>query len=183
MRNTFLLTVCFATLLPFNAYADEVPTIDTTGEATVYARPDEVIVNVGVETWNKELSQAKAANDAASKNLLRAIQNLGVDEKNVQSDVMQVQIDYPDGGPKKGIDGYFCRRAYSITLKDTTRLQALIDAALENGANYLMGFEFRTTELRKYRDEAQARHPRCQGEGGCAVVGARHDDRHSTQDQ
>jgi len=156
MRNIALLALLTATLLTAQAArADDARIINANGEATVYVRPDQVIVNVGVETWNKSLADAKAANDAASRKLLAAIHGLGVEEKDVQSDVMQVQIDYPSEGAKRGIDGYFCRRAYAITLRDTTKFEALIDAALTNGANYLMGFEFRTTELRKHRDEAR----------------------------
>ena len=47
------------------------------------------------------------------------------------------------------------RRAYSVTLKDVKRFEKLVDVALKNGANRLLGFEFRTTDLRKHRDEAR----------------------------
>src|SRR5439155_6654620 len=149
MRHIFLLAVLFVSILgicPVSRAAEEPPrTISTTGESTVYVRPDEVVVNLGVETFNKVLSESKAANDAASKKLLAAIKDVGVEDKHVQTDVMQVQIEYNDGGAKNGIAGYFCRRAYAITLKDTGKFEKLIDSALNNGANYLMGFEFRTT--------------------------------------
>src|SRR5262249_22921725 len=104
---------------------------------------------------NKQLAKAKSDNDTESKDLLAAIKDLGIEEKNIQTDVLQVQIDYAPSGPKNGIDGYYCRRAYAVTLKDTSKFEKLIDSALDNGANYLMGFEFRTTELRKYRDQAR----------------------------
>jgi len=129
--------------------------INTTGEATVYVKPDEVIVNLGVETFHRNLDESKSMNDAASKKLLAAVRDVGVEDKHVQTDVMQVQIDYPDGGAKNGIDGYICRRSYAVTLKDTAKFEKLIDAALKNGANNLMGFEFKTTELRKHRDQAR----------------------------
>src|SRR5439155_22246201 len=159
MRHIFLLAVLFVSILgicPVSRAAEEPPrTISTTGESTVYVRPDEVVVNFGVETFNKVLSESKSANDAASKKLLAAIKDVGVEDKYVQTDVMQVQIEYPAGGPKNGIDGYFCRRQYAVTLKDVKLFEKLINAALENGANYLMGFEFRTSELRKHRDQAR----------------------------
>ncbi len=131
------------------------PSISTTGEATVYVTPDEVIINFGVETFKPALADAKTQNDAQTKTLLAAIRDLGVEDKYIQTDVMQVQIDYPNGGAKNGIDGYVCRRQYTVTLKDTSKFESLIDAGLNNGANYLMGVEFRTTELRKHRDEAR----------------------------
>ena len=51
--------------------------------------------------------------------------------------------------------GTLARRSYSITLKDTVLFEKLIDTALKNGANRLHGFEFKTTDLRKYRDQAR----------------------------
>ncbi len=55
----------------------------------------------------------------------------------------------------KGIEGYTARRFYSVTLKDTKLFEPLVSAALQNGANIIEGFEFKTTELRKHRDEAR----------------------------
>lgn len=158
MRHAHFLPVFSAFLIVASAVrAADVPprTIHTTGEATVFVRPDEVVVNLGVETWNKSLDEAKAKNDSESGKLLAAIKELGVEDKHAQTDAMQVAIDYADGGAKNGIDGYFCRRGYAVTLKDTKLFEKLIDSALKNGANHLMGFEFRTTELRKHRDEAR----------------------------
>jgi uncharacterized protein YggE len=145
--------------------------VTTTGEATVNVRPDEVLVNLGVETFDKGLAESKAANDGASRRLLAAIHDLGVEDKYVQTDVMQVQIEYNDGGIRHGIAGYTCRRAYAVTLKDITRFERLIDAALNNGANCLMGFEFRTTELRKHRDEARRLAIKAAKEKAAALAG------------
>src|SRR5437763_12746923 len=142
MRYPFFVALIATALLSSTLCAAEEPpprVINTTGESTVYVRPDEVVVNFGVETFNKVLSESKSANDAASKKLLAAISDVGVEDKYVQPDVMQVQIEYPMGGPKNGIDGYFCRRQYGVTLKDVKLFEQLIDAALEHGANYLMG--------------------------------------------
>jgi uncharacterized protein YggE len=153
--------------------ADEQPrSIATNGEATVYVEPDEVVVNLGVETFHISLDESKSTNDAASKKLLAAVRALGVEEKDIQTDVMNVQISYQDNGrPSKGIDGYFCRRGYAVTLKDVKKFEQLVDAALKNGANHLMGFEFRTTDLRKHRDEARKLATRAAKEKAAALAG------------
>lgn len=158
-RYVVLPLLCLALLVPCSASrAEQSPprTISASGEATVYVRPDEVVVHVGIETFNAGLDEAKSANDAASKKLLAAIRDAGVEDEHVQTDVMQVQIDYlNDPQPSKGIEGYFCRRGYAVTLKDVSRFEQLVDVAITSGANHLMGFEFRTTELRKHRDQAR----------------------------
>jgi len=131
-------------------------TINTQGEATVYVRSDEVIVSLGVETFNASLDEAKADNDARCTKLLKTIKDLGIEDKYIQTDTLNVDIAYKDYGHiSHGVEGYFARRGYSITVKDTKVLEDLISSALKNGANRLMGIEYRSTELRKHRDEAR----------------------------
>jgi uncharacterized protein YggE len=40
-------------------------------------------------------------------------------------------------------------------LKDISLIEALLDAALNNGANRMYGLEFKHSEMRKHRDEAR----------------------------
>jgi uncharacterized protein YggE len=158
---TCVSSIClFASLV--RAQREDVPdrvpprTITTSGEAVVYVVPDEIVINFGVETFDPELRRAKEANDEASKKLLDAIRKLGVEDKHLQTSDLDVELDYKDNGhASKGIEGYFARRMYSMTLKDTKKFEQAIDTALANGANRLMGFEYRTTQLRKHRDEAR----------------------------
>jgi uncharacterized protein YggE len=131
-------------------------TISTTGESIVYVTPDEVVVSFGVETFNADLDKSKADNDARSSKLLAAVKSLGVEDKHVQTDTLNIEVRYKDYNRNATeIEGYFARRQYSVTLKDTKLFEKLIDTILKNGGNRLMGFEFRTTELRKHRDEAR----------------------------
>jgi uncharacterized protein YggE len=155
----------------FSARADETPprSLSTSGEAIVYVVPDEVIVNFGIETFSPDLDKAKSANDERASGLVKSIKGLGIDEKHIRTDTLQVQIQYR-GRAWEGVEGYIARRAYSVTLKDTKLFEKLIDEALKNGANELAGFEFRTTELRKHRDEARVMAIRAAKEKAAALA-------------
>lgn len=132
-------------------------TISVTGESLVNVVPDEVSVQFGVETFDANLDEAKSANDAASAKLVKAIKDTKlIEEKHLQADHMQIEVVYRPMGPREGIAGYLARRGYSVVLKNPKEFEKLIDTALKNGANRLMGFEFRTTELRKHRDVARS---------------------------
>jgi uncharacterized protein len=131
----------------------DVRTISTSGEAVVYAAPDEVIVNLGIETADADLQKAKLRSDAAGIKLLKAIKELGVEAKHIQTDNLDVSLRYQNDGLT--ISGYVVRRGYAVTLKDTKRFEALVETSLSNGANRLLGFEYRTTELRKLRDQSR----------------------------
>jgi uncharacterized protein YggE len=156
MVNRALFTVLLALATPAFAQPVEQPrTIPTSGEAVIYVVPDEVVVTVGVETFNAALDASKGANDAASKRLLGAIKALGVEDQHVQTDTLQVEIRYRSSHPSEGIEGYVSQRTYAVRLKDAKKLEALVDAALKNGANQLMGVQYRSSELRKHRDQAR----------------------------
>jgi len=161
-------------LLPALAVAEEPPrTISTSGEAVIYVAPDEVIVQVGVETYAAELGRSKAMNDADSQRLLKAVRALeGIEEKHIATAQMEVELRYRDRNqPAAGIEGYLARRTYAITLKNPKLFETLVDTALANGANRLLGFEFRTTELRKHRDEARKLAIRAAREKAVALAG------------
>jgi uncharacterized protein YggE len=157
MRMSLLSVLLSVAAAPI--WAEEAPArlISTSGESVVYVTPDEVIVNVGVETFNSDLDKVKNENDEHSSRLLKAIKALGVEEKHIQTDTLDLEIQYKDSAhATHGIEGYFAHRQYSVTLKDTKLFEKLIDTALRNGANRLMGFEFKTSELRKHRDTARS---------------------------
>jgi len=140
-----------------HAAEDVTRTIAVNGEAVIYVVPDEAIVRLGIETFDPSLSRAKSANDERGRELVTAVRNVGVEERNIQADHAEVEIVYVKDNVASGIAGYRIRRAYAVTLKDPRRLDDLITAALKNGANHVAGYELRTTELRKHRDEARKR--------------------------
>jgi len=150
--------IAAAMLVSSIAMAAEAPprTVSTSGEAVVYVAPDEVVLNLGVEMFDPQLDRAKTMNDEACERLLKAIKEMKIEEKHIQTSNMDVEVRYKDHNrPSFGIEGYYTRRSYSVILKDVKLFEKLVDAALKNGANRLMGFEFRTTQLRQHRDEAR----------------------------
>jgi uncharacterized protein YggE len=151
--------------------AEEQPrTISTSGEAVIYVQPDEVIFNFGVETRDAGLDKAVAANEAASAKLLAAVKKLGIEDKHIQTDNLDVDIVYRDHNAL-AIDGYNVRRSYCVKLKDIKKFQTLVETALKNGANRIGSFDFRTTELRKHRDKARAMAIEAAKEKAAALAG------------
>jgi uncharacterized protein YggE len=51
--------------------------------------------------------------------------------------------------------GYTVRNMLAVTLTDPARVEAVISRALDAGINYLLGVDFQTTELKKYREQAR----------------------------
>lgn len=170
--RTAITSLFFALIASTCALAQETPprTITTSGEALVYVEPDEVVVSLGVETADAGLSKAVADNDELSARLLKAIRDLGVNEANIQAEDLTVEIRYVTGW-KPVVEGYIARRAYMVKLVRAKKLEKLVETALKNGCNRLMGFEYRTTELRKHRDQARKMSIRAAREKAVALAG------------
>ncbi len=158
-----VLAACiFTTLTILPAYADketDLRLISVSGDAEVKVVPDEVLITLGVETLDKDLAKAKEENDQKVTQVIAAAQKLKIDAKNIQTDYISIQPDYESGSFKfqaKGASGYYVRKTLAITLKDISKFEELLSNVLGAGANYVHGIEFRTSELRKYRDQARA---------------------------
>jgi uncharacterized protein YggE len=155
------LAACSPALLPGAAAAPQLATpaaartISVTGTAQVMVVPDEVALTLGVETSDLQLVTAKANNDAIVKKVLDITKTIGIDPKNVQTDYMNIQPRYDSNYPKPNFIGYFVQKNIVITLKDVSKFEDLLSQALEAGVNYVHNIDFRTTELRKYRDQAR----------------------------
>lgn len=131
--------------------------ITTTGDAEIKVAPDEVILILGVETWDKNIQTAKKQNDDRIKKITMLTKDFGIDPKHVQTDHINVEPRYRNGlYTDADFIGYFIRKTVVITLKDVSKFEDVFTGALSAGANHVQGVQFRTTELRKYRDQARA---------------------------
>ncbi len=153
------------------AEAHEPPLVTVTGEAEVLVVPDEVILTLGVETWDKDLATAKRQNDAIVARVLGLAEEMGIPSRYVQTDYMNIEPRYSDGYTKRDFYGYFVRKTIVITLKEITAFEDLLSQALDAGVTYVHGIEFRTTELRKHRDQARALAVRAAREKAAALAG------------
>jgi len=130
--------------------------ITVTGEAEVRVAPDETILTLGVETWHKDLGLAKRHNDERVKRVLAVARKYNVAPGNFWTDRISVEPRYKGGDVREELIGYSVRKTIVFTVREVSRFDDLLNSALEAGANYVYGVQFRTTKLRDYRDQARA---------------------------
>ncbi len=131
--------------------------IAVSGEAEVRVVPDEVILTLGIETWNKNMEIARTQNDAIVKRVLALTDEMGIADEHVKTDYVNIAPRYKYGYYEESdFIGFFVQKNVVITLRDLTKFEDLLASALAAGVNYVHGIEFRTTELRQHRDEARA---------------------------
>jgi len=129
--------------------------ITVTGRAEVKVIPDEVIITLGVVTFNEEITTARTQNDDIVQRVYDTALAFGIEAKNIQTDYINLSPRYDYDYERQQIIGYDASKTIAVTLHDLTKYESFITAALDQGVNYILGVDFRTTELRKYRDQAR----------------------------
>lgn len=129
-------------------------TLIVSGDAEVRVSPNEAIVKLGVETRDAELLTAKQQSDTQVTQVLRLMEQLGIEAKDIQTSYISVEPMYKDW-TRTEIIGYIVHNSITVKLQDLTKLENLVIGALQAGANRIDGIEFQTTELQKHRDDAR----------------------------
>jgi uncharacterized protein len=148
--------------------------ITVTGDTLINVAPDRILCAFGVETRGLDLAIAKQQNDATVKKALAAIANMGIPERDIQTDRISVEQKYRDYNNSNELLGYIVRNMFVVTLNDPAKVEDLISRTLASGVNFLLGVDFRTTELKKYREQARelaARAAREKADKIAAVLG------------
>ena len=137
-----------------SAYDDR-PKISVNGEAVVKVAPDKIVITFGIETWDANVMVAKQKNNDILKKATATIDELGVPEKDIQTDHLSVQPRYKNEYRKEDFIGYFVRNTLVVTLSDTKKVEGLVTEVLKTGVNYIHGVDFQTSEFKKYREQAR----------------------------
>jgi hypothetical protein len=131
--------------------------ITVTGEAQVIVSADQVLVTVGLEASDLKLAAAKAAGEALLQKFLAVVKQHRLDPQHLQTEYMSIEPLFKWREGSQIFAGYFVRRTVLITLADKTQLESLLTDLIEAGITQIHRVEFRTTELRRYREEARVK--------------------------
>ena len=159
MKTKLILILALLTLPltpAFSQYAQPPPQISVTGSAEVKVAPDEIRISVGVETRDADLNVAKSQHDELMTSALKFLKTSGVPDKDVQTDFISVSPEYGNDISRTKPVVYIVRKSIEIKLTTVTNLESVLTGLLNNGVNHVHGVDFRTTQLRKYRDQARA---------------------------
>lgn len=152
--------------------SDALRTVSVTGEAEVRVVPDEVVLTLGIATHDNQIAVAKRQNDAIVQKVLALATKYDIPPEHVQTDYVGIEPRYPNGCYELCDPiGFAVRRSVVIRLRELDKFEDLLTDSLNAGVNYVHGIEFRTTELRTYRDEARALAIRAADEKADALAG------------
>ncbi|MCA1625280.1 MAG: SIMPL domain-containing protein [Acidobacteria bacterium] len=130
-------------------------TITVSGDARVMAQPDTAAVSVSVVTQNKNATEAQQQNAARTTAVLNALKRVAGAAAEVKTSGYSLvpQRIYRENQPPT-ITGYEARNSITVTMRDLTKVGAVIDAATQAGANNIDGIAFSLRDDRQARNQA-----------------------------
>jgi uncharacterized protein YggE len=144
----------------------ELPLITVSGQAEVRAAPDEVVFTLEVEKIDKVLSVAKEQNDESVRQILALARRFQVAPQDVKTDYISVGMKYSTdllddddsarrAKVKREFVGYEVSKTVIIRFTEIARFEEFFSAVLQAGVSRVSDVSFRTSQIRKYKDQAR----------------------------
>lgn len=133
------------------------PTLLVTGHATIDTPADQVEIVISIVTESDSSKDAAEENSRKAARVLEAIRRAGLDAKEATTGSFQVQpkIVYPD--PRAGgetapyIKGYRVENSISVKTRKLTILGAVVQSAIDSGANRIDSLNFSLADAKSVR--------------------------------
>lgn len=146
------LFVAFASLT-FGQH-DNLSLVTTTGTATVYAEPDEVLIDINLLNRADKLEEARAKNKVVVQRVIQYLKQKGIAAQHIQTQYANLGPVYKDY--KSNDILYFeATQTIHVCIKAMKELDEIIDGLLGLNVHRVGKPVFRNTELRKFKDEAR----------------------------
>jgi uncharacterized protein YggE len=118
-------------------------TLNVSGSGKVFIAPDIAYISIGVHTEGENATDAVAKNSEQAKEISDAIKGMGIDLKDIQTTNFNIspQQKYDDKGQLIGII-YMVDNSVYVTIRDLTKIGALLDVVTKAGANNVYGIQF-----------------------------------------
>jgi uncharacterized protein YggE len=137
-------------------HAADRPYIQATGEATVSAKPDQALIEIGVVTQGATASAVAAQNAKQTDAVLAELRGLlsGSNQLKTTSYSVRPNFQYAKPGAAAAIAGYIATNIVEVTLDDLAQVSKVIDSATQSGANHIQKLQFRLKNTRVVRGQA-----------------------------
>jgi len=133
--------------------------VEVSGVGTVYAVPDEIMVVLGVKSWNKDIRTCYKENQSIVEQVLTVARKHKISADRIQTSEISVEPTYPSSNSYDRNckpDGYRVEKRITLVSKDLTSVPLLLTDAIENGANLVGQVDLRIENPRKSKDEARS---------------------------
>jgi len=135
-------------------------TITVVGEGKVRIKPDVAQTNIGVDVRKSTVKEASSEAKTVMDQVLKVLEAQGIEDKDIQTSGFSIYVESPpydpDGAPvDKAQPIYHVTNQVSVTIRDLDKVGAVLDAAIEAGANNIYGVNFSLADPTTMQSEAR----------------------------
>lgn len=131
------------------------------GSATVALAADTAVIQIGVNTRSESVREAQKENARLMAAVMEAIKGMGIEDKDVVTSQFNVYSNYEyeasSFGQEKRTLYYQVQNNVTVTIHDLSMIGAVLDAAMEAGANTTYGISFSSTKANEAYQKALTR--------------------------
>ena len=155
--NRIWIVIVVIAILAIGAYLylDSGPVVSAQGVATIKVVPDEVSVNVNVETHNKTAQEAQDSNNLISQNLLLEMTKLGYSQDELKFVNYNVYPEYDWINNQQIMKGYVVSQQLVVKTNESGKVPSIVDGVISSGAlvSYI-DFEVSDAKQAEYKNQA-----------------------------
>lgn len=124
------------------------------GEAVVRVQPDQVVLQLGVESRGEDLVATKKENSNIIAKAVSFCKEKGILEKHLQTDYIRINPRY-NYNKDSTLEFYSVDQSLSVTIEKLDTYEEILTELLKIGINKVTNINFRTTELKENRMKAR----------------------------
>ncbi|TSC66147.1 MAG: hypothetical protein G01um101477_198 [Candidatus Doudnabacteria bacterium Gr01-1014_77] len=134
---------------------DDKHIINISAEGKVTVKPDQAIINAGVQTDGATAIDAQNANTNLANKMIAFVKGQGVEDKDVSTSGYNL---YPKYDYSKGdghITGYSTNQTVTVKVNDLEKVGKILDGLTKNGANQINGVNYTFQDPDNFREQAR----------------------------
>ncbi len=132
-------------------------TLTVNGTGKVYLTPDMAYVTIGVHSEGDNAVNTVSDNNTSTQAVIDTLKGAGVAEKDIQTTDFNIspQKEYDTAGKPTGKVTYMVDNSVYVTVRDLTKIGAILDATVKSGANSINGIQFDVADKTKALSDAR----------------------------
>jgi len=150
--KVLFLNICLFIAATTMAQSNMEALVTVTGEGKIIAVPDEVTINLGVETTGKDPKTVKTENDKAIDAVLKYTKKMGITQNNVKTEYVNLNKNH---NYDTKTTTYTARQTMSIKMENMDKYEEVVAGLMTEGVNTINGIQFSSSKQEEYEQKAR----------------------------
>jgi uncharacterized protein YggE len=128
------------------------PQITVSGVGKIKVIPDEAVLSIAVETKGEQSEKVKKENDVIVDRVLKYLKSTKIAPKDIKTERVSL---YPNYDYNKKKNYMMANQTITITLRDLSSYDVLMDELVKAGVNRINGVTFQSSQMEKLQSDAR----------------------------